>query len=103
MQPELNQNQCQFKHHFRHQAFGCYTDAGALSTTTDTFSDELLYSMVLPTTSGPGAEISLVVSSSAGQVLLEYRDNGAGMNSDTLKAVIYLYLSPPNAVKATGV
>ncbi len=86
LQPELNRKKCQFML-LSPPGIQLYTDAGSLA--------QLLTHLVMNSLqhgfadySGPGAEISLVVSRSAGQVLLEYRDNGAGMNSDTLKRSI---------------
>ncbi len=43
-----------------------------------------------------------MVTSSAGQVLLEYRDNGAGMNSDTLKRLFDPFFTTKRSEGHTG-
>ncbi len=82
LQPELNRKQCHFSLHSP-PGILLHTDAGALAQLlTHLVMNSLQHGFVDATAN---AEISLEVSSSAGQVLLEYRDNGVGMNSDTLK------------------
>ncbi len=82
LQPELNRKQCHFSLHSP-SGILLHTDAGALAQLlTHLVMNSLQHGFADAT---PDAEISLEVSRSAGQVLLEYRDNGAGMSNDTLK------------------
>lgn len=100
LQPELNRKKCKFSL-LSPPGIQLYSDAGSLAQLlTHLVMNSLQHGFV--DYSGPDAEISLVVSSSAGQVLLEYRDNGIGMHSDTLKRLFDPFFTTKRSEGHTG-
>lgn len=82
LQPELNRRQCQWQIDAE-QGLTLFADAGTLA--------QLLTHLVMNslqhgfTADVLAPHIQLKLSRQNGQIQLEYRDNGIGMNSDTLK------------------